>query len=84
MAKVYVILFTSDPDSLNVEVFSTKERALARAMGFIEPSNTFEDGTKITEQEIVKRWKASPEVEVWEEEGRVTLTLSVRFIDAGV
>ena len=75
---VYVILHTRDMDELDLSVHATVRSAVTAARRVLEPDDTDEAGTPA--KEALKTWDGSSELEIWEAEGRVAMTLMPRKV----
>ena len=74
---VYVIIDTRDMDELDVYVYDTPKAASDRALGLLEEGDTDEEGEPI--EPALKAWKGK-DLEVWENEGRVAMTLRSKLV----
>lgn len=75
---VYVILHTRDMDELDLSVHATPRAAAKAAERVLEPDDTDEAGAPA--KEVLKAWDGSSELEIWETEGRVAMTLMPRKV----
>ena len=71
---VYVIIHTRDMDDLDVFVYSSLRLAVKDAIDALEPGDADVSGQDATE--ALKAWDGKESFDVWEEEGRVAMTLA--------